>query len=126
LSTNENRVALIQDVLNEIGRNKIAPALEAFEVHLILDEAITNGMEHGNLWNPDKELLVELYHDKTFLYLYVRDQGRGFDKKIILERLRKPPDLSPRGRGIVIMHNFSQLEWNESGNELVLQLKIAN
>lgn len=123
-SDEENRRQLIQDFLKLLQDNQIVISLSDFEINLIIDEAVTNGMEHGNGWDPNKELHFEVFWDKDFLNVYVRDEGNGFDKSKLEQKLKGNRDLSPRGRGIFIISSYCQVEWNRKGNEVLLQLKL--
>jgi anti-sigma regulatory factor (Ser/Thr protein kinase) len=52
----------------------------------------------------------------------VRDEGPGFDKRLLLYDPRKPKNLSrPAGRGLFLIHRFvSEVAFNDAGNEITL------
>jgi anti-sigma regulatory factor (Ser/Thr protein kinase) len=52
----------------------------------------------------------------------IRDEGPGFDKRLLLCDPRKPRNLSrPAGRGLFLIHRFvSEVVWNDAGNEITL------
>jgi anti-sigma regulatory factor (Ser/Thr protein kinase) len=120
----ESRIAAIESAKKALGERNLKVTLTDFEFFLILDEAITNALEHGNGWDGKKKFTVELRQGKYVIYFYVQDEGKGFDTKVIPEIIRKKFKLSPRGRGIYIMANYSRAFWNVKGNELCLCIRL--
>jgi len=50
----EIRKSIIDDIMNQLTINKVYVALDNLELYLVIDEAITNAMEHGNVWDHNK------------------------------------------------------------------------
>ncbi|MDH5716555.1 MAG: ATP-binding protein [Spirochaetia bacterium] len=123
-SLNEERLNLIQKVVDFILKEKINLEIDRYELYLILDEAITNAMDHGNRWDKSKKVTLRLEKDlENNLKLYIKDEGIGFNPNIIPEILNRNGKLNPRGRGIYIIRRFCQISWNVTGNEACLTLK---
>mgnify|MGYP003350775431 CR=1 FL=1 len=55
---------------------------------LIVDEAVTNAMEHGNRWNEDKSVSVSVWADSSCLHIAVEDQ-RNCDRRRIKTPYRR-------------------------------------
>ena len=121
-STPNKRLPIINSIINSITTNKISVALKSNELFLILDEAITNAMEHGNKWNSNKKITVKVLSDNEYLYVDIGDQGNGFNS-FSPEKKEKS---TPGGRGIKIIKYFSDPIWNEKGNRITLRISIAN
>lgn len=122
--------------------------LPVTEIKLGLSEALANAQEHGNLEITSEEksealaspagilgliqqrledprLAVRKIHvvaeyGATQVRYRIRDEGRGFDHRAVVER--GVADTSAlHGRGItLIRHYMDEMDWNDSGNEIRL------
>ncbi len=120
-TSNEERLQLIDDVMKFFEQNKIKLKVDQYELHLILDEAITNSMEHGNRWNEDKSVRVRIREpEKDKITVDIKDEGIGFNPNIVPSILNANGKLNPRGRGIYIIKRFCGASWNNLGNEITL------
>ncbi|MGQ9842183.1 MAG: ATP-binding protein [Spirochaetota bacterium] len=117
----EIRKSIVDDIITALSKNKIHVGLDILELYLIIDEAITNAMEHGNRWDQNKCVHIEVAKDTNQLYITITDEGKGF----------KYPDshstanLQPRGRGIFIIKQFAQVSWNKKGNSITMGIPIS-
>lgn len=75
-----------------------------FDIKLILNELIINGVMHGNELMSSKcvKLLLEIKNNK--IKIQVEDEGRGIDYDF---GTYDPGELSQCGRGLVIVHGLS-------------------
>jgi serine/threonine-protein kinase RsbW len=102
-------LGVIDAAIQEIGQELGWDSEERDQISIAVIEAVSNAIEHGNRFDADKRVRVELrVGDERFLVV-VSDSGPGFDQA----RLRMPsPDpsdpsfLSARGRGIFIMRDI--------------------
>lgn len=125
-SSNEERVKLIEIVLDFLDSHKIRTSIDRYELYLILDEAISNAMEHGNKWDMLKRVLLSVSApDKGHILVKVADEGNGFNPKNLPEKLSNNKSINLRGRGIFIMKKFCDVGWNEKANEICLKIKIV-
>ncbi|MES0489089.1 MAG: ATP-binding protein [Leptospirales bacterium] len=126
-SVHAERVKLIESTIFEIEKEGLSVALDKYELYLVLDEAISNAMEHGNKWSKLKTVKVEFFKkNDDSLIVSVYDEGQGFNSKNVGEKRSEDDRLSLRGRGIFIMQTFCKIEWNERGNNIRLQLPLSN
>jgi len=116
----------VESIINEIDRNRIKLTIGREELYLIVDEAITNAMEHGNSWDPSKKINVELISNTSHFYIYITDEGKGFNTKTIIKELNNRNVLSTRGRGIYIISQFCELSWNDRGNQFKMKIPKGN
>ena len=125
-TSRNNRRKLLKE-LDEIIKD-ISPktSLSEYEILLVLDEAITNAMEHGNRWEENKKVKVTAIKKRDGLEIKVKDEGIGFNFSNIKKRLPKGKKLSTRGRGIYIMRKLADISWNEFGNEITIKLKFKD
>ena len=82
-----------------------------------LHELAANAMEHGNGFDPQKKVFVELSATRDYLFASVQDQGPGF---AWTEKKDNPLNLAgdrERGRGIAMTQLCcGKLYYNETGN----------
>ncbi len=94
------------------------------ELFLILDEAITNAMEHGNLWDATKFVTINAYTNSNHLYIQITDEGSGFSSEYFTKNMSDRNILSTRGRGLYIIKQFCDLSWNKQGNQITLTFNL--
>lgn len=117
----EIRKSIVDDIITELAKYKIQVGLDNLELYLIIDEAITNAMEHGNKWDQNKYVHIDVAKDTNQLYITITDEGKGF----------RHPDshstmhLQPRGRGIFIIKQFAKVSWNKKGNSITMAIPIS-
>jgi serine/threonine-protein kinase RsbW len=97
------------------------PKADRFETTLILSEALTNAVKHGNCDDPAKRVVVSYHVGPDRVLLEVEDDGPGFDLAAIRDPTA-PENLDrPCGRGLFLMRHYSTwLRFNESGNCVML------
>lgn len=75
----------------------------AYDLNLVLTEAMANAIQHANVGDPAKEVHIEISIVKQQLVIKVFDFGQGFDIKQFAEP-RHP--LEEHGRGIYLIHTI--------------------
>ena len=95
------------------------------DLYLVIDEAVTNAMEHGNKWDSGKMLAAGLSRSGDRVFITITDEGDGFAKAVIEEGMHARSILSRRGRGIGIISHLCDVDWNESGNTVRLSFRIC-
>lgn len=75
----------------------------AYDLNLVLTEAMANAIQHANEGDPAKEVHLEISIVEQELIIKVFDFGQGFDIQQYIEP-RHP--LEDHGRGIYLMHTI--------------------
>lgn len=75
----------------------------AYDLNLVLTEAMANAIKHANADDPAKEVHIEIKIANRRLVIRVFDFGEGFDVKAYAAP-RHP--LEEHGRGIYLMHSI--------------------
>ncbi len=91
---------------------------------LLLSEAVTNAIEHGNELNPNKttEIIVEITDDEVVAM--VKDEGNGFQPSEQEDPLAEENLLKDGGRGVFLLKELSdEMEYQENGTRLRFLLK---
>lgn len=78
---------------------------EIADMKLILDELLTNAIEHGNKYDISKKVIVKYrFNEKEEgIQIEISDEGEGFPIDII----KNPDNSSERGRGIFIVRKLA-------------------
>jgi len=117
-------ITIIKDKLSEI-EGKIC--IDLLDLNLILDEAIVNAMEHGNKWDPSKNILIKISLIEKGIQIEIEDEGPGFDyfHKFTEEEIK--PNLNERGRGLFLIQQFCDIEWTNCGNiiKIIIPIEIT-
>ena len=89
------------------------------KVLLLGSELITNGIEHGNKLDKDKNVSVVLSETKEGIRMSVKDQGDGFELDEIPDPLSAENILNPGGRGIFLIKELADhFELSENGTRV--------
>jgi serine/threonine-protein kinase RsbW len=115
-------------LIGHIGEN-IALALKhyggdreklAYELNLVLTEAMANAIQHANEGDPAKEVHIEIVIADGCLTIRVYDSGQGFD---IRQFVTPANPLDEHGRGIYLIHTImDQVAYRPSGCGHVLEM----
>lgn len=96
---------------------------QAFSIILGMREALINAVTHGSGGDRKKTVNISLKLEGCHLIIEVGDEGKGFDWRSRLGR--ELPSREESGRGLAIMKGFfTNVEFNERGNRLILMKKI--
>jgi serine/threonine-protein kinase RsbW len=92
----------------------------AFDLNLVLTEAMANAIQHANEDNPAKEVHIEISIASQRLFIRVFDFGPGFD---VHRYIRPSHPLEEHGRGIYLIHTImDEISYNPTENGHVLEM----
>ena len=111
----------VDTLYTKISKLPCRIALTDEELYLVLDEALSNAMEHGNGWDEKKEVTVTTALDEEALTITVHDQGSGFTNQPSYDV--KQPLRSRRGRGLFIISSLCSVTRNALGNDLLISIQ---
>ena len=75
----------------------------AYDLNLVLTEAMANAIQHANTGDPAKDVHIEISIVSQKLIIKVFDFGQGFDIKQYVEPSHP---LEEHGRGIYLIHTI--------------------
>lgn len=111
---------VILRVLREMGGAGFSEK-EQFGVRLSLEEAIVNGIKHGNRQDPAKKVLVRFQVTSHRVTTEIEDEGAGFCPERLPNPLAPENIERPGGRGVFLMrHYMTSVQFNERGNRVTL------
>ena len=124
-SSQAQRIQLIDKTIQYFEEYELQLKIDRYEFFLVLDEAISNAMEHGNQWNRSKKVLLEVHTpENNSVCIAITDAGSGFDPMQYVSPTSYSPNMALRGRGIIIMKTFCTVTWNDKGNTIYLCIKL--
>lgn len=86
---------------------------------LILSEAVTNAIIHGNKEDPTKKVYVSVNVTDTSISADIKDEGSGFEPELKKDPLKEENLLDTGGRGIFLIQQFSDhMEFKENGTKM--------
>ena len=92
---------------------------DIFAVHLALEEAFINAVQHGNKMEPDKKVKIDYSVGSDKIEISMTDQGGGFDPESVPDPRYGENLYKPEGRGLLLMHSYMDVvEFNERGNRV--------
>jgi serine/threonine-protein kinase RsbW len=79
LQTLHQGKALIEQIISDLcSLYDLSPESEA-KIRLALGESVHNALQHGNLFDPSKSVVIRCSAESDVLHCEVVDQGDGFD-----------------------------------------------
>jgi CheY-like chemotaxis protein/anti-sigma regulatory factor (Ser/Thr protein kinase) len=91
------------------------------KIPVTVDEAVTNAIKHGNQFQEDKHVTIEVSIDNERIKIVVADEGEGFDVSAVPDPTDPMNFLKPSGRGILFMKiGMDDVRYNQKGNILTL------
>ena len=94
---------------------------DIFAVHLALDEAFHNAVEHGNKKDPKKTVTIDYQIDVQRVELRIADQGPGFNPGNVPDPRIGANLYRPEGRGILLINAYmDEVKYNETGNQVIM------
>jgi serine/threonine-protein kinase RsbW len=82
------------------------PERDCAAVRLALNEAVTNGLKHGNGGDPGKRVRVRYQVGRDTVVAEVEDEGPGFDPAAVPDPTLPENLERPNGRGLLMMRHF--------------------
>ena len=125
-SGKEIRPGAVKQVVDSVIQSNHTYALTGDDLRLVVDEAVTNAMEHGNQWDYKRKVVVKIASLHESLFIHVYDEGKGFDVHAYENGSASRGGMSKRGRGIMIISKLCDVNWNSQGNKVYISIKNKN
>jgi serine/threonine-protein kinase RsbW len=90
---------------------------DVFAVHLALEEALINAVEHGNKMDPEKKVKIDYQINSDKVDISITDQGPGFNPEHVPDPRIGENIYKYDGRGLLLIQSFmDEVKFNKSGN----------
>ena len=117
-STSSAAVEICRWVLSKLEANDFSRN-DIFAVHLALDEAFLNAIQHGNEMDPDKEVRIAYSVGLDKIEISMTDEGKGFDPDVVPDPRYGENIYKTKGRGLFLMRSYMDVvEYNKVGNSV--------
>jgi serine/threonine-protein kinase RsbW len=120
-------LAAVDDFIsNKLARAGISPSTIA-DLSISASEIVNNAIIHGNAKDAKKTVKVKVEFKQDEVYIFIKDQGKGFNPDIIPNPTDKENLLKKVGRGIFIARSLvDSVDFNitDEGTEVVLKKNI--
>jgi anti-sigma regulatory factor (Ser/Thr protein kinase) len=112
----EETAPILEELAAELERLGYS-AWDILGVKLAVEEAIDNGLRHGNRGDPTKHVRIRCYVRPELMLAEVEDEGLGFDPALVADpALAEDPERA-RGRGLLLMRHFMNwMHFSPRGN----------
>ena len=115
--------AVITEILQQTGVDRDATD----QIKLAVIEAGTNAIKHCNREDPGKRTYFDFMMYPEELVVIVRDEGEGFDAKIIEDPLNPENLLNSSGRGLFLMEAcMDSINFSQNGTVVTMTKKITS
>ena len=112
---------LLGDVLRQL-KNLHWSRRDVFGVHLAVDEALVNAVQHGNAADKNKQVQFSCRISPQKIRVEIVDEGPGFDPAKLPDPTTPARLGCPGGRGVMLMRAFmSRVEFNARGNTVIME-----
>ena len=112
---------LVEKILLEMQRRNWSER-EMFDVHIALEEALSNALKHGNASDPSKKIQIHCWLTSDRITLEIADEGAGFNPDSIPDPRHPDHLLIPSGRGLLIIrHHMTTVNFSSSGNTIIME-----
>ena len=92
---------------------------DIFAIHLALEEAFINAVNHGNRMDPEKEIKIEYSVGEGKVEISMTDEGRGFDPDAVPDPRYGENLYKAGGRGLLLIRSYMDVvEFNKLGNRV--------
>lgn len=96
---------------------------ETSTLMLLLSEAVTNAIEHGNQSDSDKKVAVSILINSNTITTTVTDEGKGFDPGSVKDPLKEENLMDTGGRGIFLIKELSDsMEYEDNGRTIRFEI----
>ncbi len=96
-----------------------------FNLRLSLDEALTNGIKHGNKCDISKKLFVTMYCDDKNISFLIKDEGSGFSEDKFKSLLKPNKWFEENGRGVYLISQLmDEVIYFDSGTGLFMKKQL--
>ena len=95
-----------------------------YNLVLLTSEAVTNGMEHGNQFDPEKNVTLEFRVSGSAIEILVEDEGPGFERGFVPDPLSEDHLFAFGGRGLFLLESLAdEVKYEDGGRRIRVTFK---
>ena len=125
IASKSENIGLVEKLINDVCKNFKISEDHYGNILVALTEAVTNAIQHGYKYNPEKSIDILFDTKKDAISFTVKDQGEGFDYNHLPDPTDPENIEKPNGRGVFLMRNLAdKVEFFDHGRTVCLNFKI--
>lgn len=94
-----------------------------FNLMVAITEGINNASGHGNKFDPNKYVTLELAASNNLIYCKISDEGQGFNPQNVADPRNPENLLKDNGRGVFLMRELSkEFKVTSTDNGTIIEL----
>ncbi len=128
IPSDPTNVQRIEDFLHKATKHVHLDEVHFHKLLVAATEAVNNAIIHGNGADPAKSVLVSCTLTKHYMFLSIRDEGKGFNPETIPNPLHEENLLKESGRGVFLMRTLmDEVEFHlvDGGCEVLMSMYIG-
>lgn len=117
VSSNPDATAqVVEQIISELKKADFSKD-DLFAVHLALEEAFVNAVQHGNKMDSTKKINVNYMIDSDKVRISITDEGEGFNPSEVPDPRVGDNLYKTDGRGLLLMQSYmDEVKFNKQGN----------
>lgn len=113
----------VESLVQELLENKVITQEQFGAILMSLSEAVTNAIEHGNLNDESKSVILEYSIEDHSVEFSVTDQGKGY----VVEMEKDVDFFESNYPGLALIHELAdQVTFNEAKNSIQMQFNVIS
>lgn len=126
IKSDKKELVKVENFLHQVFEKEELPKECFNKVYLCISEAVINSIEHGNKYDSEKQVDIQINCMKGNICIVVNDEGDGFDYKLIEDPTLKNNIRKETGRGIHIMKSLcSKVEFRNQGKCVEIKIDVT-
>ncbi len=111
----------VNELITKLFINTGMESSEIFQMKFAIHELVVNAIQHGNLDDAEKKVIINYTLFKNSLVIEIIDEGEGFNFEEMKNPISKENIEKDRGRGIFMVKNLmDKVEFIEPGNHVIM------
>ncbi len=124
--SDKKELTRVEDFLRHLFSKENLPEEAFSKVLLCVSEAVVNSIEHGNKFEKQKKVTIEVACVNNDLNIVVTDEGDGFNHREVPNPIIKENIKKETGRGLFIMKSIcNELQFKEEGKCVEIKIELV-
>ena len=118
-------IGRVESFLHEMNQTVRLDDGTFYRVLVATTEAVNNAIQHGNEYDPLKDVIVVCFVASRTLKIQVKDEGKGFDVRKVPDPLDEKNLLKEHGRGVFLMTSMTdKVKYRRLKKGMVVEMMI--
>jgi serine/threonine-protein kinase RsbW len=96
----------VEQFAEQVARKTGLSNCDRDDVAIAVTEAVNNAIIHGNKSDKDKKVYIDFVANDEEVVITIRDEGCGFDPRILIDPTTQENIMKESGRGIFVLKSL--------------------